>query len=119
MSVVFLTRDLVFSSRLAAVAERLGIVASAVTSLEAASARLSNGMVKLVVVDLSTGEVDVKEIVDRLREVSPGLAVVAFAPHVHESRLQAAEEAGCNEVLTRGQFDRQMEELLVRYGANE
>ena len=66
MSVVFLTRDLVFSSRLATVAERLGIVSSTVTSLEAAAARLSNGTVKLVVVDLSTGEVDVKEIVCRL-----------------------------------------------------
>jgi CheY-like chemotaxis protein len=119
MSVVFLTRDLVFSSRLAAVAERLGIVASTVTSLAAAAAQLSNGTVKLVVVDLSTGEVDVKEIVDRLREVSPGLAVVAFAPHVHEMRLKAAAEAGCNEVLTRGQFDRQMENIVVRYAAIE
>jgi hypothetical protein len=43
---------------------------------------------------------------------------VAYAPHVHEQLLQAAAEAGCNEVFTRGQFDRQMEDIIVRYAGN-
>jgi hypothetical protein len=43
------------------------------------------------------------------------MAIVAYAPHVHEDRLRAATEAGCNEVLSRGQFDRQMDDILARY----
>jgi len=42
-----------------------------------------------------------------LREVGDellGTYVVAFGPHVHEERLAAAREAGCDEVLSRGEF---------------
>jgi CheY-like chemotaxis protein len=117
-SAVFLTRDLVFSSRLAAAGTRLGVAVIVVSSVEAAIARLADDIVKLVVVDLSASDFDINGTVSRLREGQPALRIVAFAPHVHEMRLKAAAEAGCTEVLTRGQFDRQMEELLVRYAVN-
>ena len=115
MSVLFLSSDLVFSSRLAGAGQRLGVPVSAVSSIDAAVARLQGGSVDLVVLDLSASNIDPQTSVTRLRESHPALPIVAYAPHVHEDRLRAAADAGCNEVLTRGQFDRQMEELLVRY----
>ena len=114
--VLFLSSDLVFSSRLAGAGQRVGVPVSAVSSLDAAIARLPGDSVGLVILDLSTSTVDPQAAVSRLRESQPALAIVAFAPHVHEDRLRAAADAGCNEVLTRGQFDRQMEQLLARYG---
>ncbi len=114
--VLFLSSDLVFSSRLAGAGQRVGVPVSAVSSLDAATARLPGDSVGLVILDLSTSTVDPQAAVSRLRESQPALAIVAFAPHVHEDRLRAAADAGCNEVLTRGQFDRQMEQLLARYG---
>ena len=115
MSVLFYSSDLVFSSRLAGAGQRLGVQVSAVSSIDAAVARVQGDSIGLVILDLSTANVDPQAAVSRLRESQPTVAVVAYAPHVHEDRLRAAADAGCNEVLTRGQFDRQMEELLLRY----
>ena len=115
MPVLFLSTDLVFSSRLAAAGERLNVPVISVSSIDAAIARLRQGSIALVILDLSAAILDPQDAVLRLREVQPELAVIAYAPHVHEGRLSAAENAGCNEVLTRGQFDRQMEALLLRY----
>jgi hypothetical protein len=38
---------------------------------------------------------------------------VAFGPHVQEARLQAAVEAGCNPVLSRGQLTARLNEYLA------
>ena len=113
--VLFLSSDLVFSSRLAGAGQRLGVPVSTVSSIDAAVARLHGDSVGLVVLDLSASNVDAVTAVTRLRESHRALPIVAYAPHVHEDRLRAAADAGCNEVLTRGQFDRQMEEVLNRY----
>ncbi len=118
MFVLFLSGDLVFSSRLASAAKQLGIVASAVSSIDAAVARMSADSVRLVILDLSASSVDPQTAVARLRETQPEVAVVAYAPHVHDDRLRAAADAGCSEVFTRGQFDRQMDAILRRYAVN-
>jgi CheY-like chemotaxis protein len=115
MPVLFLSSDLVFSSRLAGAGQRLGVPVSSVSSLDAAVARVQGDSVGLVILDLSALNVDPQTAVSRLRESQPALAIVGYAPHVHEDRLRAAAEAGCKEVLTRGQFDRQMEQILNRY----
>jgi CheY-like chemotaxis protein len=118
MSVLFLSSDLVFSSRLTAVGERLGISVSAVSSIEAAAARIAGDSIKLVILDLSYAGIDPQWAIPQLRKAQAGIAIVAYAPHVHEQRLTAAAEAGCNEVFPRGQFDRQMEDIVVRYAGN-
>ena len=41
-----------------------------------------------------------------------GTRVVAFGPHVHEQRLAAARDAGCDLVVSRGQFFSQLETIL-------
>ena len=68
---------------------------------------------KLLIVDLSMPTVDITELVKRLRSnatVPP--RVIAFGPHVHEERLAAARSAGCDVVLSRGQFFGQLEAIL-------
>jgi len=115
MSVLFLSSDLVFSSRLAAAGQRLGINVSTVSSIDAAVERIQGNLIELVVCDLSAPGAEPQALVAGLRREQANLAIVAYAPHVHEKRLEAATEAGCNEVLTRGQFDRQMDEILTRY----
>lgn len=117
MSVIFLSTDLVFSSRLAAAADRQGIALITVSSVDAALARLADGAISLVILDLSASGLRPDDAVKRLREAQPNLALVAYAPHVHEERLQAARDAGCDLVLSRGAFDRQIDEFLARYGA--
>jgi CheY-like chemotaxis protein len=116
MSALFYSTDLVFSSRLTSAGNRLGIPVSSVSSIDAAVARIREDSVRLVILDLSASTLDPQAAIARLRESAPDVAIIAYAPHVHEDRLRAAIDAGCTEVLTRGQFDRQMDELLIRYG---
>jgi CheY-like chemotaxis protein len=118
MSALFLSSDLVFSSRLASAGKRLGVEVSAVSSIEASMARLQAESVRLVILDLATGNVDPASAIDKLRQSNRNVKVIAYAPHVHEARLDAARAAGCDEVLSRGAFDARMDELLAQYATN-
>jgi CheY-like chemotaxis protein len=70
----------------------------------------------LVIVDLTTPNLDIRDAVQRLRAASPApAAILAFAPHVQADRLRAAVQAGCDQVLTRGQFSREMSSWLARH----
>ena len=39
-------------------------------------------------------------------------SILAFGPHVHESALEDARQAGCDQVLSRGEFSNRMAEIL-------
>lgn len=73
---------------------------------------------ELVVFDLSTPTQDLPGKVARLKALDPPPAVIAFGPHVQEQKLQAAADAGCDAVLTRGQFYRSAAEILQRYASS-
>ena len=115
MLVAFLTNDLVFPSRLSGLAQRLGLRMETATTVKALLEKLATEPVVMVLLDLNLTEVDPTVIVPKLKtQAIPPRAIIAFGPHVHEEKLVAAKMAGCDIVLTRGQFDAQMENLLLR-----
>ncbi len=81
---------------------------------------------EIVIVDLSAPGVDIAQLMQTIAAGSSSSGpssdataaslvapkVVAFAPHVHEQKLAAAQSAGCDAVLTRGQFDRSIADIL-------
>ena len=116
MSGLFLTTDLMFSSRVSGIADATGFDLTIVADGEQLVARSSEHAISLVLLDLSAPSVDPMELVPRLKQlVCPSAAVVAFGPHVHRARLDAAREAGCDEVMSRGEFNSQIESILARY----
>ncbi len=118
MSVLFLTKDRVFSSRVAGVAQSRQIELSVVSEADQLLTNTSANQVKLVLLDLTTSRCDPKQLVPQLRRLArPPKAVVAFGPHVNKAKLAAAEEAGCDQVLSRGEFNNRMTEVLVKYVA--
>ena len=65
--------------------------------------------VEAVLVDLGTPGLKPNDLAERLAPLATGRpAIVAFGPHVHEALLSAAREAGCDEVVSRGQFSRNL-----------
>lgn len=48
------------------------------------------------------------------REQRAGVCIWAFGPHVQEGLLAAARDAGCDLVLPRGRFLRELQERLSR-----
>ncbi len=120
MGTLLLTSDLAISSVVTGVARRqgLGLVSAfstaALLDLLAELDPQAEMAPRLVIVDLSTAGVEIKTLIARLREQLPQVRIVAFGPHVHERRLAAAREAGCDEVFSRGQFHRGMDEILAK-----
>lgn len=125
MSVLALISDLMMQSQASSAAERAGVTLRAVSSEDAlvelaADLQQATQPLELVVVDLSHPGLDPAALMERLRPaLSPGTATLAFGPHVHKARLEAATTAGFTAVMSRGQFHANMEQLLAgKTGSN-
>jgi len=121
MSIVaFLTNDLLFQSRVASVATNAGVQLVADRTPDRLIAKLVEGAsVRLVIVDLNLELSDLSQALVTIKAHCPYARSVAYGPHVHEARLQRAAEAGFDQVLTRGQFDRQMISLIAGESSSE
>jgi CheY-like chemotaxis protein len=113
MAGLYLTKDLFFASRVIAAARALGGDLQVVGTVDALLDRMEQESCSLVLLDLDSPGADPAALVGGLRRrVTEPPLIVAFGSHIHEARLAAARDAGCDFVLTRGQFDRQMREIL-------
>jgi DNA-binding NarL/FixJ family response regulator len=110
-TVVFLSSDLMFSSRLAGAAKTVGVglqfVAQPASLLPALDANC-----RLVLVDLGLPGLNLPAAIATIRDAAPNAQILAFGAHVDEAALAAAQAAGCDQVLSRGQFHKQYVELL-------
>jgi DNA-binding NarL/FixJ family response regulator len=115
MNVVLLSGDLMAISRLQGAASQIAAKLLTATNAEQAIAFCSDESVESVVIDLTTPGLEIGPLLQSLRHGEIAAPkVVAFAPHVHEERLAAAQAAGCDEVVSRGQFFTQIEAILGR-----
>lgn len=114
MDVVLLASDLMVVSRVQGAAAKTGISVHAVSSVAQAATLCRDKAADLLIVDLSTPSLDL-EFVPRLKaETVCSTRIVAFGPHVHELRLAAVREAGCDLVMSRGQFFNEVDAILQR-----
>lgn len=108
------TNDLMATAPIEHAARQLGQACRSATTSQLAGLELSE-LPQLVVLDL-TATSDISGTVAAIQRVaSTETPIVAFGPHVHEATLQAAEDAGCVQVLTRGQFHRDMLAVLGEF----
>ncbi len=113
MLVVALISDLMMQSQVSGAAARAGVHVDLVSSADALVAKAETAEPQLVVIDLSHPGLVARQVVEQLRAVLPSSAtIMAFGPHVHKELLTAATLAGCDIVISRGQFHAQMAELL-------
>ena len=103
--------DLFFTSRITGTAASVGLSVSVAPNGVSAAEMLGRKAYCCVLVDLAAPGLNVAEL---LAAFDPATRprVVAFGPHVHDLRLREAEEAGCDEVLTRGQFSASLVDVL-------
>ncbi len=115
MSLLILTGDLMFTSRVQTAARAAGKQAHAALSVARALELLADNEITTACIDLSAPGVDAAATLTALREASrvQPLRTIAYAPHVHEAKLAAAQDAGYDAVLTRGQFDRGLMEIAA------
>jgi hypothetical protein len=108
-TVVFLSGDLIFASRVRAAAEKAGLQFRLSGSLP----ETETESIAYVVLDLSTRSTLTSEISRQCAQRCPDAQLIAYGPHVQAGKLAAAREAGIPSVLTRGQFDSKLAALFV------
>ena len=120
MTIVLLSSDLMTSSQLAGPAQQQGLSLQTSSSVGDLIEKCTGQAVALVVLDLTLPGLNCAEVIGSLRsgETPPG-AIVAFGPHVHEQKLSAAREAGCDAVFSRGQFFSQAGDVFKTYAAQD
>ncbi len=115
MRVVLLSGDLMLLARLEGAARQKNWTVSTATSSARVLELVRQEDCQLLVIDLKLADIDLSGLVSDLNTAPNPIPVVACGPHVHEDRLAAAREAGCDLVVTRGQFERDAETILGKF----
>jgi DNA-binding response OmpR family regulator len=113
MEIVLLSNDLMVVSRVTGAASASGAAVRVAADAAAAAALLAERPVELVVIDLGLSALEFESFIRGIKSSAENTPqVVAFGPHVHAERLAAARSAGCDAVLSRGQFFAQVDSVL-------
>lgn len=116
MTALLVTTDLMATSTAHGAAAQAGVELQTVSpgaALDAASQAT-----RFVALDLTAKVPDLAAWAASVRSVAPHATLLAYGPHVHEARLEAARQSGFDLVVSRGQFHRQMADLLRTYAAS-
>lgn len=111
MSVVMITNDLMFSSRVSVAAKQQELPFKSVSDLSAA---ISHPELQLLLIDLETRGLKLDELAASVRSLEVQPHTVAFAKHGRVDLLKQARELELDEVLTRGQFDQRVPDILLK-----
>jgi DNA-binding response OmpR family regulator len=115
MNVALLTNDLMVVSRVEGAVQRFGASVNIASADAVPGSTFDAEATRLVLVDLSTPGLDVNSLVEQVKATGrSGSKIVAFGPHVHASLLSAARDAGCDEVISRGEFFARLDAILSR-----
>ena len=116
-TVLFVSGDLFLGSRVRGAVESRGWSLDVAGSGALAIQSLQSGAgYRLALIDLETPGLRIDDLM-AAADVRP--PCVAYGPHVHEARLDAARQAGCDQVLTRGQFDATLPQLLEQLDVDD
>lgn len=113
MNALLITTDLMIASHVEGAAKRQAASLDVVSYADAIQ-RVQHESPELVAVDLSTMPGDLLHELQHLRKhCGTQTKLLAFGPHVHREKLDAARAAGCDLVLSRGEFHARVDQLLA------
>lgn len=110
MSALAVVSDLIFESRITAVAAALDVPVRIARSADAALPWL--GQCNGVLLDLNLAEGDPLALLKQIKGEYPGLPVIGFLSHVQVDLRREAQAAGADTILPRSKFVEQLPTLL-------
>ena len=113
--VFILGQNLFFLPRISSIAEHLGVdIKLANTKLEFWEAYREYPPA-LVLIDLE-GECEIwHQVLLELKNTTSSKYLIAFGPHSDLKSIGLAKSLGCDQVLSKGEFSRDMQKLLEKY----
>ncbi len=112
---LLLSRDLIFTTKVVGTAQALGLKVVSAGNAASVSAMLAQWKPLAVFVDLASGDLVSPSALVAHRADCPGTPFIAFGSHVDTEALQAAREAGCEEVMPRSRFAAELADILRRH----
>jgi DNA-binding response OmpR family regulator len=112
-AVLLVSGDLMASSWIRPPAVEANAKVDVAVSINAALKMAESKRYSLAIVDLGLAGQQIRELVEGLRRSDPSQRIFAYGPHVQDHVLQAAEAAGCDRVLTRGQLHSQIARIIA------
>ena len=114
MTTLLLSDDLMLGSQVSAAAQQCGQTVITAPNLEALLSQCTKQDVRQVILDLNVASLQADVALPQLKEACPtGTIFMVVAPHVHTAKIESAQKAGFDRVLTRGQFHASMQEILA------
>jgi DNA-binding NarL/FixJ family response regulator len=112
--VIAVVDDLLFSSKIRAVAQAAGGAVTFARSGAAAVEAAKDPAASLAIVDLEGRAGKSIEVIRLLREAAgPGLRIIGYGSHVNVALLESAREAGCDQAMARSAFVAALPSLLA------
>ena len=118
--ILVVVEDLIFLSKISGTARLVGVAVEPV-DLRSLEQRVTENPPRAVILDLNHRS---GSAVDALRAMksnpaTSGVPVVAFLSHVQTDLAAAARAAGCDVLLARSAFTRDLPQLLAKYAGAE
>jgi DNA-binding NarL/FixJ family response regulator len=111
--ILALVDDIFFQAKMLETAKHIGVELKSFATGEALLAELNQAAPKLIVVDLNARHQPVETIAS-LSSQNSQVPVVAFFSHVQRDLAQRARDAGCNEVMPRSEFTKDLGSIFSR-----
>ena len=118
--ILVVVEDLIFLSKISGTARLVGVAVESV-DLRSLEQRVAESPPRAVILDLNHRS---GSAVDALRTLksnpaTSGVPVVAFLSHVQTDLAAAARAAGCDVLMARSAFTRELPQLLKKYAGAE
>ena len=107
--------DLLFRSKISETAEQLGIEARFPRSPKKLLEALRESPPDLLILDLNSARFEPLELLRTVKfdEITQGVPTVGFLSHVQRDLAVAAREVGCDHVMARSAFTRDLPRILA------
>ena len=118
--IVAAVEDLLFRSKISETAETLGIEAAFPRSPKKLVEQATQSPPDLLVLDLNSVRFEPLALLERLKsdEATKNVPVVGFLSHVQKDLAVAARESGCDRVMARSAFTRDLPKILAGDGGS-
>ena len=112
--IVAAVEDLLFRSKISETADTLGVEAVFPRSSKKLIGEVQSSPPDLLVLDLNSSRFEPLKLLGQLKsdETSESVPVVGFLSHVQKDLAVAAREYGCDRIMSRSAFTRDLPEIL-------
>jgi len=109
--VVALVDDLFFQAKIMETAKLVGVELHTCTTLDALLGEVTKAPPRLIVIDLNARNTPLAAI-ERMRSEAADIPLIAYLSHVQVDLAEQARAAGCETVMPRSKFTRDLATIL-------